>query len=126
MQAKTIGAHTLPLDIAKSEETAGLAGPDLISRKSEAGESIMLQAYSAPLDGSTASFGRTAAMLRESLNPSPRCPEAGCAVGAEEGEAKQVERRGRRNEGGRVAALMCRDMYVIEEGKPPWGRRTSA
>ena len=84
----------------------------------------MLQAYSAPLDGSTASFGRTAAIFRESLVPSPRRPRAECAVGAEEGEAEE-ERKGSRNEGERVDGPTLKDMYVIEE-KPPWGRRTSA
>ena len=112
----SFSADTKAVDFA-----SGLAGLGARSRKSDFDELVLLQALFAPPDGRTASFGRTAAMLRESLNPSPRCPEAGCAVGAKEGEAKQVERRGRRNEGGRVAALMCRDMYVIVE-EPPWGR----
>ena len=61
---------------------------------------VLLQALSTPLDGSTASVGRAAAMFCESVEPKPRRRETSCAGGAEKREAERDERKGSRNEGG--------------------------
>ena len=125
---------TLALDIADIDPTTGLSG-DFISRKlDESDESVMLLAYAAPLDGRTASFGRTAAMFRESFafDRNPRRPSGDGAFGAEkeEEEAEQGEWTGSGKEGEEepLGALKWKDKYVIglEVEKPPWVRRTSA
>ena len=67
------------------DSTVGLDGHDLErSRKSETGEFDMLQAYSTPPVGRTASFGRTAAMVRGYFLKAPLLPRA--ALGARVGE----------------------------------------
>ena len=133
--------------------TVGLVGLDRVrSRKSEAGEADMLQAYSAPPVGRTASFGRTAAMDLEYLN-APLLPRATGGArdvgeraerGAREEEGEEEERA---KEGGCAGRWTARDMYarapVLEEeseweareakeakegmtraaGTPRWGRR---
>ena len=91
----SFSADTKAVDFA-----SGLAGLGARSRKSDFDELVLLQALSAPPDGSTASFGRTAAMVCEGSEPKLRCPKARRAVGAEKGRAKQGERKRSRNEGG--------------------------
>ena len=109
------------------DSPTGLAGRDRVrSRKSAAGESDMLQAYSAPPVGRTASFGRTAAMDLEYLN-APRLPRA--ALGARDvGErAERGERKGARaKEGGLAGTWILRDMYVTGPPELDWEREEEA
>ena len=93
--------RVLTLPFADDVEAAGFARelPELgVSDDDDC--FVLLQALSTPLDGSTASVGRAAAMFCEPLEPKPRRRETSCAGGAEKREAERDERKGSRNEGG--------------------------
>lgn len=134
----------MPLDDARAscvDSTTGLAGQDRErSRKSAAGESDMLQAYSAPPEGRTVSFGRAAAMDRVYLK-APLLPRAALGARAVGERAERGERKGgRAKEGGLAGTRIPRDMYATvpeleeevdgeakveseSEETPQWGQR---